>query len=95
MIREQCMELVRKVGLVGLSDLRKLAPIGDMGYLNSFQFHRHDFVMGVLPSAVMKAFAEQREKYGFSLVELPQRWACDHHYHCPELGLYYSIDSSD
>lgn len=25
-------ELVRKIGLFGLSDLRKLAPIGDLGY---------------------------------------------------------------
>lgn len=26
------MELTRKIGLFGLSDLRKLAPIGDLGY---------------------------------------------------------------
>lgn len=34
MSREQEMELVRKVGLLGLKDLNKLAPIGDLGYMN-------------------------------------------------------------
>ena len=34
MTRERKLELTRKIGLFGLSDLRKLAPIGDLGYAN-------------------------------------------------------------
>ena len=34
MSKEQEMELVRKFSLFGLSDLNKLAPIGDLGYAN-------------------------------------------------------------
>ena len=29
-------ELSRKIGLYGLSDLRKLAPIGNLGYANGW-----------------------------------------------------------
>ena len=34
----QLMDLYRKVSLFGFSDLRKLAPIGDIGYLNGIEF---------------------------------------------------------
>ena len=36
MTRERKLELTRKIGLFGLSDLRKLAPIGDLGYANGW-----------------------------------------------------------
>ena len=29
-------ELSKKIGLFGLSDLRRLAPIGDLGYANGW-----------------------------------------------------------
>ena len=38
MTRERKLELTRKIGLFGLSDLRKLAPIGDLGYANGWWF---------------------------------------------------------
>ena len=34
MTKEQKLELTRKIGIFGLSDLRKIAPIGDLGYEN-------------------------------------------------------------
>jgi hypothetical protein len=33
-------ELLLKVGLFGLQDLRRLAPIGDIGYLNAISFYQ-------------------------------------------------------
>ena len=32
-------ELLLKVGVFGLQDLRRLAPIGDIGYLNAITFY--------------------------------------------------------
>ena len=34
-------ELLLKVGVFGLQDLRRLAPIGDIGYLNAISYY-HD-----------------------------------------------------
>lgn len=40
MTDNQLMDLYRKVCIYGLDDLRKLAPIGDIGYLNGISFYR-------------------------------------------------------
>ena len=68
MTKEQKMELSRKIGLFGLSDLRKLAPIGDLGYANGWEtFWGTGWMHGGMENAIVKAFYEQREKYGFKV----------------------------
>lgn len=94
------LQLSCKVGLFGLSDLRKLAPIGDLGYENGWYppfFGRVDLWLDVaLPKLIMKAFWEQREKFGFKVDGYSTGWAnTDHHSFCRELGLSWSVDSSD
>lgn len=92
MSREEEMKLIRKVGLFGLSDLRKIAPIGDLGYANGWYYY-HDFIRSELPKAIMSEFYKQ----GF----VPDKgWSSgyrktDHHYVCTELGLSWSVDSGD
>lgn len=96
MSREQRMELVRKIGLFGLSDLRKLAPIGDLGYLNDTSYYRGNWPMSGMVSAIMSAFWEQRERYGWTVNGGNTVWRCtDHWSHCPELGLSWQVDSGD
>ena len=90
-------KLVRKIGLFGLSDLRKLAPIGDLGYANGwspiFSDDPEGWMYGDMEKAVMKAFHEQGFKFDKS-------WSSgyrgtSHHSVCTELKLSYSVDSSD
>ena len=99
MATKERMELIRKVGLFGLRDLRKLAPIGDLGYENGWYppfFWKVDEYLDVeLPKSIMKAFQEQKDKFGFTLKSWDTGWAkTDHHNYCPELGLRWSVDSS-
>lgn len=90
------MDLLRKVGLFGLKDLRTLAPIGDLGYLNGISYYRGSFLLGDLPSAIMDAFWEQKERYGWTVNGGDTAWRCtDHWSYCPELGLSWSVDSGD
>ena len=89
-------ELVRKIGLFGLSDLRKLAPIGDLGYANGWYWNpsgEKGFMYGEMEIAILNAFREQGFKFdkGYS----SGYRGTDHHSICTELGLRYSVDSSD
>ena len=86
-------ELLLKVGLFGLQDLRRLAPIGDIGYLNATSFY-HDYERSGLISDLMRAFDEQRDKYGWDVLDRSSGWPCDHTSYCPQLGLTWSVDSS-
>ena len=100
MTREEKMELTRKIGLFGLSDLRKIAPIGDLGYVNGWYppfWGDTDMWLDVeLPIAIMKAFREQRDKFGFKVEGYSSGYRqTDHHSYCKELGLRWSVDSSD
>ena len=58
----ELMDLYRKVSLFGLSDLRKLAPIGDIGYLNGISFYRGksfgSFLRSTLIDWIYKAYCE-------------------------------------
>ena len=59
MSKEQEMELVRKVGLFGLSDLNKLAPIGDLGYANGWYppfFCKVTWAITELPRLIYEAY---------------------------------------
>ena len=95
--------LLCKVGVLGLDDLRKLAPIGDIGYLNGIEFHKHwdkdglrKFCRTTLLSWIMCAFNEQREKFGYTVEGHSSGYrGTDHHSYCPELGLRWSVDSGD
>lgn len=89
-------ELVRKIGLFGLSDLRKLAPIGDLGYANGWYWNpsgEKGFMYGEMEIAILKAFREQGFRFdkGYS----SGYRGTVHHSICTELGLRYSVDSSD
>ena len=96
MSKEQIMELVRKIGLFGLSDLRKLAPIGDIGYLNAIDYYRGNFLRSEMIAAIYKAYCQQFKKYGWTEEHKSSHWRnSDNTYYCPEIGLRYSIDSGD
>lgn len=97
--------LLCKVGVLGLDDLRKLAPIGDIGYLNGIDFYRRwnsdkpcfeTFCRTTLLEWVLEAFHEQRERFGFTIEGYSSGYrGTDHHSYCPELGLRWSVDSGD
>ena len=90
------MELVRKIGLFGLKDLRKLAPIGDLGYANGWYgpFGDGSWMRGGMERALTAAAVEQ----GFQTVcadrGYPHR-GTDHETRYPEIGLVFNVDSSD
>ena len=82
---ERMRELQAKVDRYGLDDLRKLAPIGDLGYANGWQ-------SGSLHEQIVKAAREQGFQYegnstGYRLT--------DHHTYFPEICLTYHVDSGD
>lgn len=89
--------LVRNIGLFGLSDLRKLAPIGDLGYANgwspTFRDDLEGWMYGEMEQSIMQAFREQGFKFdkGYS----SGYRGTDHHSICTELSLSYSVDSGD
>lgn len=99
MSKEQEMELVRKVGLFGLSDLNKLAPIGDLGYANGWYppfFWKVTWASTELPRLIYKAYCEQFKSNNWHEEGYDSGYRrTDHHYHCPELGLRWSVDSGD
>ena len=90
-------ELVRKIGLFGLKDLRKLSPIGNLGYANGWTPVFHDdsegWMYGNMEKAIIKVFHEQGFRFdrGYS----SGYRGTDHHSVCTELGLSYSVDSGD
>lgn len=90
-------ELVRKIGLFGLRDLSKLAPIGDLGYANGWDPcglfpTQGTFMNGGLERCIYNAACQQG--YKFTCIGYNNR-GTDTHYYCEELGLHYHIDSSD
>ena len=101
----ELMDLYRKVSVFGLGDLRKLAPIGDIGYLNGIEFYKHwhkdersfvKFCRTTLLEWVMDAFDEQRKRMGYAVEGHSTGYrGTDHHAYCPELGLRWSVDSGD
>jgi hypothetical protein len=89
-------ELSRKIGLLGLSDLRRLSPVGDLGYANGWDWGymgRKGWFYGDMEKAVMRAFDEQGFRFdkGYS----SGYRGTDHHCICTELKLSYSYDSGD
>lgn len=89
-------ELTRKIGLFGLRDLRKIAPIGDLGYANGWYWNpsgEKGWFYGEMEKAVLDAFHEHGFKFDISWDSCYRR--TDHHYSCTELGLSYSVDSGD
>ena len=97
MTKEQKMELSRKIGLFGLGDLRKIAPIRDLGYANGWEtFWGKGWMFGGMENAIVKAFYEQRDKFGFKVDGYSTGYRqTDHHTVCKELGLRWSVDSGD
>lgn len=90
-------ELVRKVGIFGLSDVKRLARIGDLGYMNGWYPcglfpTRGTFMDGGLERTIYYAAHEQG--YRFKCISHNER-GTDTVYYCEELGMTYHIDSSD
>jgi hypothetical protein len=94
---KQKMELVRKVGIFGLKDVKKLAPIGDLGYANgwyqqSWLPNSGTFMRGGLERMIYEAACAQ----GYGFKEISHReTGVDTVYHNEELGMTYHVDSSD
>lgn len=94
---KQKMDLVRKVGLFGLKDVSKLAPIGDLDYANGWYFcglfpEQGTFMRGGLERSVYDAAIAQG--YTFECVA-HRETGVDTVYHCEEIGMTYHVDSSD
>jgi len=90
-------ELVRKVGLLGLKDVKMLAPIGDLGYMNgwypcSLITNMGTFMKGGLERMVYEAACDQG--YRFKCISHNER-GTDTVYFCEELRMTYHVDSSD
>ena len=90
-------ELVRKVGLFGLEDVKKLAPIGDLGYMNGWYPcglfpDSGTFMKGGLERMIYEAAREQG--YRFECISHNER-GTDTVYYCMELKMTYHVDSSD
>ena len=89
-------ELVCKIGLLGLGDLRKIAPIGDLGYANEWYWNpsgAKGWMYGDMEKAIMNAFHEQG--FHFDSGYSSGCFGTDHHSFCTELVLSYSVDSGD
>ena len=96
MTDEQLKELAQKIEKYGLDDLRKLAPIGDIGYLNAISYYRGNYLRSEMIDAIYQAYCEQFKKYGWTEEHKSSHWRnSDNEYYCPEIGLRYSIDSGD
>ena len=91
------LELVRKIGLFGLGDLRKLAPIGYLGYANGWEtYWGKGWMHGGMENAIVSAYYEQRDRFGYKTEGYSTGYRqTDHHTYCPELGLKWSVDSGD
>ena len=92
------LKLSMKIGLFGLSDLRKLAPIGDLGYANGWYspFGDGSWMRGGMERAIYNAYCEQYKKFGYKDTSYDSGYRrTDHHTYCEELGLKWSVDSSD
>ena len=96
MSKEQKLELTRRIGLFGLSDLRKIAPIGDLDYTNGWYppFGDGTWMNGGLERAIVSAAREQRFVTGSRDNGYPHR-GTDRVTYFPEIGLKYHVDSSD
>ena len=88
-------DLAGRVAEFGLSDLRKLAPIGNLGSENAWYF-LDGYLESELPQSIVRAFFQQKDEYGFELTETDSGYGNTHHrYECKELGLIWTCDSSD
>ena len=90
-------ELVRKVGLLGVGDVKKLAPIGDLGYANGWDPcglfpSQGTFMDGGIERMIYDAAREQG--YTFECISHNER-GTDTVYYCKELEMTYHVDSSD
>ena len=62
MTTQQKLELTRRIGLFGLSDLRKIAPIGNIGWVN-FMRSGLPWMRGGLETAIYEALIKQRKRF--------------------------------
>lgn len=88
-------QLLLKIGVFGTRDLRRLAPIGDIGYTNGFYppfFWETTWADTEMPKMVYEAAYEQGFK--FEVISYNHR-GTDTHYYCKELEMHYHVDSSD
>ena len=98
MTQKEKLELTKKIGLFGLNDLRKIAPIGSLGYANGWYspFGDGSWMNGGMERAIVKAYWEQSKIYGFTTKGYSSGYRrTDHHTYCPELGLSWDVDSGD
>jgi hypothetical protein len=88
-------ELLRKVGVFGVGDVKRLAPIGDLGYMNGWYppfFWEPKFVDTEMPRMIYESACEQG--YRFKEISHNER-GTDTVYYCEELKMTYHVDSSD
>ena len=89
-------ELLRKVGLLGVGDVKRLAPIGDLGYANGWYPcgifpTQGTFMDGGLERLVYEAACDQG--YRFECISHNER-GTDTVYYCKDLDFTFHQDSS-
>ena len=82
---ERLLSLQREIEEKGLSDLRQLAPIGDLWFANGWAPDGIEY-------QIMDAFHQQGFKFDKHITHGYRR--THHEYFCSELGLRYHVDSS-
>lgn len=89
------INLSKKLGVFGLSDLKRLAPIGDIGYMNGWYnpWGGSSWFNGQMEKAIYDAAYAQG--YRFTWRDRSYHRGIDNEYYCEELGLTYHVDSSD
>lgn len=99
MTKEEVKELARKIEQFGLSDLNKLAPIGNLGYMNGWYppfYGVEDKAEAELFKSIYHAYCEQKKDNNWTEQGHSTGYRqTDHHTYCPELGLRWSVDSGD
>ena len=93
---EKRKEWCRKVGLYGLKDVSKLAPIGDLDYMNGWYpcgfFPEYGtWMKGGIERAIYEAAIAQG--YYFECIS-HRETGSDTCYFCKDLHCYYHVDSS-
>ena len=80
MIKEVALDLAEKIKKYGLDDLRRLAPIGDLGYMNGWYStwdNDDKYLYHEMPIAIYEAFQEQKKALGITAEEIGMSWDVD------------------
>lgn len=80
MTQEEKEALAEKIKQFGLEDLRKIAPIGYLGYANGWYStwdNDDKYLFHEMPIAIYEAFQKQKKTLGITAEEIGMSWDVD------------------